>query len=230
MRCSTRFRILFVLLLFIATMALSCTRGDDAPAPFAPGSHNHSIRSIDPPRYIEEPRNPPPRAFPEELLATYFEQVYARRDSVLYAAMLDRRFEFVFLPEDADSLGADTWTKRMDLRSTGAMFRDSRVVGVGLNIQIDANLPYLSEDCDNCRQMETTITLRVEMDIGGKDSFVFVVDSPQTLVVRPDAIQFGKWSIFRQIDRPFILRASDDENATQTEGTSWGQVKGFFFQ
>ena len=41
------------------------------------------------------------------------------------------------------------------------MFPDSRVVAIGLNIQINADLPYTNEECVNCRQMETTITLRV---------------------------------------------------------------------
>ena len=118
MHCPTRSRIPFVLLLLIATAALSCTR-DDSPSPFAPGSSSHAIQSIDPPRDIKEPSNSPPRSTPEELLASYFEQAYVRRDSVLYTAMLDRRFEFVFLPWDADSLGTDTWSKRMDLWEHG---------------------------------------------------------------------------------------------------------------
>jgi hypothetical protein len=214
---------------FLATTA-SCGH-NDGPADRLLQASSPAIQLIDPPRYLDEASNPPPRSTPEELFANYFEQVYVRRDSVLYAAMLDRRFEFAFLPWDVDSLGMDTWTKRFDLRSTGAMFRDPRVVGITLNIQIDANYPYFASDCENCRLMETTITLRVTMDDGSGEPFVFAVDSPQAFIVRPDAIQVGKWSVFRQIDRPAeAARVGDGEPAPRVESFSWGRVKGFFFQ
>jgi hypothetical protein len=217
-----------VLLCVAVIIVASC--GRETQSPITPSSESLSIadqRIIG--RYIKEPSNPPPRSTPTELLTAYFEQVYARRDSVLYAAMLDRRFEFVFLPQDADSLGADFWTKRLDLRSTGAMFRDDRVELVSLNIVRYANLPYPGDDCDDCRQMETTITLRVVMDDGSGEPLILAVDSPQTFLVRPDPIQSDKWVVFRQIDRP-ATAARIQAGELATESFSWGRVKGFFFQ
>jgi hypothetical protein len=221
-----RSRIALALLLALAT---SCGREGEPSGRLLQAS-SPAIQQINPPRFIDEASNPPPRSTPTELLTAYFEQAYARRDSVLYAAMLDRRFEFVFLPVDADSLGTETWSKRMDLQSTGSMFRDSRVVSITLNIRLDADLPYVDEECDNCRQMETTVALSVVVDLGGGEQLVLAVDSPQTFLVRPDPIQTGKWVVFRQVDRaPLLARgglwASAETFDVPSCNVSWGCLK-----
>jgi hypothetical protein len=216
--------------ILMALSLLSCGRDAVSPVTSALESPSGVAQGLVPARYLDETSNPPPRSTPEQLLTAYFEDVYESRDSVLYRAMLDRQFRFEFLAADADSLGMDSWTKRLDLRSTGSMFRDGRVETIVLNVLVNANLPYFGEDCDDCRQMETTITLRVIMNDGSGEPFILAVDSPQTFIVRPD-IEPEKWSVFRQIDRPAeAARVEDGGPASRVESFSWGRVKGFFFQ
>jgi len=229
--------LLFMTLLLIVLLLASCGRDVESPIASAQESPSQSAPLTPVPgRYLSESKNPPPRSTPPELLRSYFEQVYARRDSVLYAAMLDRKFQFVFLPEDADSLrdilGADDfWKKRLDLQSTGAMFRDPSVTFIRVDILVSANSQYLGDDCDDCRDLSTTITLRLLLDDGSGEPLYLAVDSPQTFIVRPDPIQTGKWVLFRQIDRPTSagMTQAGDAQAPNVESLTLGQIKGYFF-
>ena len=217
--------------ILLALSLLSCGRDAKSPVTSSLESPSGVAQGLVPARYLEEGANPPPRSTPEQLLTAYFEDVYEARDSVLYGAMLHRQFQFEFLQEDADSLGMDSWTKRLDLRSTGSMFRDGRVGPIFLNILVNANFPYSGDDCDDCRRIEATVAMRVTVDYGFEEPVVYAVDSPQTFLVRPDPIQIGKWVVFRQIDRPLTaVRVPGGDPAARVEGTSWGGVKALFFQ
>ena len=179
----------------------------------------------------------PPRSTPQELM-DYFEEVYAEQDSGLYAAMLHPEFTFHFLIQNADSLrdilGSDNfWESTLDLQSTGGLFRNPDVTGITLNIVIDSDSPSEDEDCVVCKQLETTIALRVSTVVDGTDpELVLTVDSPQTFFVRPDPNDEAKWVIWKQVDRP----SSGGKDAVtvsatklgSSEGTSWGGVKGFY--
>ncbi|MFN0151590.1 MAG: hypothetical protein ACKVU1_12875 [bacterium] len=149
---------------------------------------------------------PVSRRTPVELLTNYFEKAYSERDSILYAAMLDEEFQFEFLQADADSLrdvlGSDNfWGRTLDLNSTGRLFRLEQVTGITLNLLVNSNNDYLGDDCAGCRQLETTVTLRVATVGDGTEPLIFTVDSPQTFVTKLDPSD-SLWVLFRQIDRP----------------------------
>jgi hypothetical protein len=121
---------------------------------------------------------------------------------------LDAQFQFEFLPADADCLRGDLgqfnyWGKTLDLGSTGAMFRSNQVTDVTLDININSNGEHLGSDCAGCRDIESTISLRVgTSETTGGTPRTFAVDSPQMFVVKPDPNVAGKWVVFRQFDRP----------------------------
>ena len=149
----------------------------------------------------------PDRSTPEALLQNYFESVYTSQDSALYARILHEEFRFSFLQQDADSLREfigqqNFWWSALDLRSTTNMFRDSTVTGITLNISVLSNSPFMGGGCPDCRTLETVVTMRVAMIVGGPDpELVLAVDSPQTFVTAPDPARPGKWILFWQIDR-----------------------------
>jgi len=175
----------------------------------------------------------PSRATPVDLLQRYFETAYASRDSALYAAMLDPEFKFEFLQADADSLrdilGSDNfWGRTLDLRSTGFLFRSPDVTAITLNLQVNNNNEYVGENCAGCRQLETTVTLRVATIGDGTEPLIFTVDSPQTFVAKLDTAD-SLWVLWQQIDRPRSAAQRDlDDAETATEGTTWGRIKGLF--
>jgi hypothetical protein len=211
----------------LLTAVASCGR-DEAPTDPLLRTSSPVTQLIDPPRYLDETSNPPPRSTPTELLTAYFEQVYSRRDSVLYAAMLDRQFQFQFLPADADSLrwllGEDNfWKKRLDLKSTGAMFRDSSVTSILLNILPQSNVPYPGDDCDGCREIFSIVALRVTLLREGEEPLIFAVDSWQDFIVKQDPIEPSKWILFRQFD--VALSAASKaaaDTVSSVEPVSWG--------
>ncbi len=149
------------------------------------------------------------RETPVKLLTDYFEKAYSERDSILYAAMLDDQFQFEFLQADADSLrlqgiltGTDNfWGRTSDLLSTGSLFRNEAVTGITLNLLVNSNNEYLGSDCTGCRELETTVTLRVSTIGDGTEPLIFTVDSPQTFVCKLD-LSDSLWVLFRQKDRP----------------------------
>jgi len=176
----------------------------------------------------------PRRDTPALLLTDFFETAYARQDSALYAEMLDAGFQFEFLQQDADSLrdilDADVfwWGRTSDLKSTRNMFRSDVVTGVTLNLQVNANSAYPGPDCADCRQIETTVTLRVATIGDGTEPLIFAIDSPQTFVVKPDPAN-SLWTLFRQIDRPRTAATPAPSGlAMATESLSWGNLKGLF--
>jgi len=184
--------------------------------------------------YVPGPNPPRPRRdTPALLLTDFFEAAYSRQDSALYAEMLDPEFHFEFLQQDADSLrdvlGSDNfWGKTLDLRSTGALFRAESVTGVTLNLQVNANDPYVGSDCVGCRAIETTVTLRVATIGDGTEPLIFAIDSPQSFVVKREAAT-SWWTVFRQIDRPrSISRMASAGSSIATESKSWGEIKGLF--
>lgn len=170
----------------------------------------------------------PPRSTPQELM-DYFEEVYTEQDSALYGAMLDEEFTFYFLEGDADSLReilgpGNFWGRTLDLQSTGTLFNHPDVTGITLNIVINSTMPSAIEDCLECQQLETTITLRVATVGDGTEPLIYTVDSPQTFYVRADAADSTKWVIWQQIDRPSQGKAEPHA----VESMSWGNVKGLY--
>jgi hypothetical protein len=158
------------------------------------------------------PPPPPSRSTPEKLM-DYFEKAYSQRDSILYAEMLHEGFAFYFLVQDADSLrdiiGADDfWGRTLDLWSTGGLFRSQDVTGITLSILINSNTASTNEECLVCRQLETTITLRVATVGDGTEPLIYTVDSPQTFYVQPDPSDSTAWVIWRQVDRPSALKVA----------------------
>ncbi len=171
---------------------------------FAPGcGDQHATRPFSP----AAPATAPARATPATLLTDYFETAYSNRDSVLYEAMLDDAYRFEFLPDDAmrlrDPLNGNTsWGKVDELASAGKMFRAPEITRLTLDIQIESETDYLGEDCVDCRQIETSVVLRIVTQADDNaELLVYTVDSPQTFVVkqREDDEQ---WVLYRQIDRP----------------------------
>jgi len=175
----------------------------------------------------------PSRATPVDLLQKYFETAYSSRDSALYAAMLDPEFKFEFLQADADSLrdvlGSDNfWGRTLDLRSTGFLFRSPDVTGITLNLQVNNNNEYVGENCAGCRQLETTVTLRVATVGDGTEPLILTVDSPQTFVAKLNTSD-SLWVLWQQIDRPRSAAKGDLEGAeTAVESKSWGEIKGLY--
>jgi hypothetical protein len=174
----------------------------------------------------------PDRSTPEALLTNYFETAYTTQDSALYARILHEEFRFSFLQQDADSLREfipiqNFWESDLDLRSTTNMFQDSTVTGVGLNISVQSNAPFMGGGCPDCRTLETFVTLRVMTTGDGTEPLIFAVDSPQTFVTAPDPARPGKWILFWQIDRsPNKARRND----LGVSDTTWGQIKGLFIK
>jgi len=182
------------LVMFLGLLALTVLCG----CPFSPSDDDGG-----PPPPDDEI---PSRKTPTELLTDYFEKAYSERDSILYADMLDDQFQFEFLQADADSLrdvlGSDNfWGRTLDLISTGSLFRNEDVTGITLNLLVNSNNDYLGDDCAGCRQLETTVTLRVATVGDGTEPLIFTVDSPQTFVTKFDPSD-SLWVLFRQIDRP----------------------------
>jgi hypothetical protein len=146
----------------------------------------------------------PRRNTPEALLTSWFEQSYGTRDSILYSEMLHDDFQFVFLAQDAESLmefldGPDWWGPTSDRISTGNMFRAPIVTDIVLQILVNANLPYSGVDCPDCREMQTSVALRVDLDESVPRELR--VDSPQTFVVTKDPSDSTQWVLYRQFDR-----------------------------
>lgn len=232
--CSiNRSRPLAAVILIAASASLVSCGGDGRDGALAP---EHVTRAQTRPQAdiapssavpIRESSDPMPRSTPEQLLTSYIELVYAQKDSALYAAMLDRRFQFHFLPADADSLrdilgSDDFWKKTLDLKSTGAMFRNPEVGDVSLNIVVSVNTPYLGSDCVGCREIEATVSLRVTVN-PGPNPLVLAVDSPQTFVTKSDWRDPSQWVLFRQVDVENVVAPNG-----AVEGFTWGGVKGIY--
>ena len=223
-----------LLLAALLTTAASCGH-DDAPGERLLQASSPAVQLIDPPRYLDETSNPPPRSTPNELLTLYFETAYETRDSVLYAAMLDRKFQFRFLPHDAESLRwllgeDDFWRKGLDLKSTGSMFRDPSVTSILLNILPQSNVPYPGADCDGCREIFSIVALRVTLQREGKEPLIFAVDSWQDFIVKQDPIEPSKWVLFHQLDvQPSEVPTTAADTVSAVEPVSWGELKALFF-
>jgi hypothetical protein len=209
-RAGGRARAIVILIVLAGVIALcGCGNDDDDENPMEPGPSE------------------PARSTPTELLTEYFEKAYTQQDSTLYARMLDEAFTFQFLQADADSLrdllGNDNfWGKSTDVASTKAMFRNPDVISITLNIIISSDLP--DKSCAGCRRVESTITLRVETVVGGPETLVFAIDSPQTFIVKPDPSDSTKLVLLRQIDWP----ADGKTEPLASENGSWGGIKGLF--
>jgi hypothetical protein len=149
----------------------------------------------------------PSRKTARELLTVFFKQAYTSRDSILYSEMLDEEYSFHFLQADADSLrailGADNfWGRTLELESAGGLFTAPEVTGITLNILVNNEIPSNDEQCLECKQLETTVTLRVATVGDGTEELVFTVDSPQTFYARKDPADTTLWVLWKQIDRP----------------------------
>jgi hypothetical protein len=172
----------------------------------------------------------PPRSTPSELLTSYFKTAYTTRDSALYAAMLDSDFRFEFLEQDADSIrdfldSANTWNRERDIGSTNSMFGSSSVTGITLNILVNNEMDVVVDGCEDCRQLESTVTLRVATIGDGTEEVVFTVDSPQTFFVGKDPSDTTEWVLVRQVDRS---SNSPKAAGSSSDQTSWGSIKGFY--
>jgi hypothetical protein len=156
------------------------------------------------------PEPPPSRDSVTNLLTKFFPEAYETQDSILYEQMLDDDFQFEFLAEDLDQVRdligeATFWGKTFDLRSTGSMFRDAMVTEITLDVRPTASQPYTGEFCENCTEVDATVTLRVTTDqTGTEEPLIYAVDSPQTFICKrdPDPAFPGQFVIFKQIDRP----------------------------
>ncbi len=158
---------------------------------------------------VTPPPPPPSRKTPTELLETWFPDAYNTKDSVRYDQMLLPEFQFEFLLADAETLrarpdggglepGQNYWGRTSDLRSTGAMFRSSNVGQITLDIR--AQDPTPSTDCDACVEVRSEVTLSVTTDPGAADPLIFLVNSDQVFILRPDPGDSTLWVIFRQFD------------------------------
>lgn len=152
---------------------------------------------------------PPSRTTPSELLTNWFERAYSTQDSVLYEEMLDDAFEFNFLIVDAESLqargqlppGQDWWGKTLDLQSTGKMFRSDNVGDITLDILVTTETESTDPECEGCREVDATVTLRVTTNPQAADPRILAVDSPQFFIVKKDPADTTKWVVWKQIDR-----------------------------
>jgi hypothetical protein len=216
-----KFRLVLVALVGAACFLSSCGGDDDGP--------------MEPP--VE---TPPVRNRADSLLTSWFERAYNTQDDDLYDEMLHSGFTFQFLPEDADSfdleLGLDEndfWTRTKDIQSTNNMFDDSEVSAVFLDVRSIQDDDYPGEDCDDCRQLTTSITIRVTTNPPGADEpLVLVTDSPQVFLVRPDPADTTLWVVFRQLDRspaPKTSGSDGERGISSNEDRSWGEIKAEFY-
>jgi len=220
-----KFRHALAALFCAALLVSSCGGGDDGGNP------------------MDTPLEPPDRNSPTALLTDWFERAYNEQNSVYYEEMLTPDFQFNFLPEDAESLrtilGTDNfWDKTKDLQSTNGMFADPTVTRVILSVVVNQNLEYQGDDCVGCRQLQTTVALRVTTNqVTNETPLVYVVDSPQVFIAKPDPDSAGVWLLFRQNDQPRASPAAvagknggpDSRRISSNEEVTWGQVKGLYF-
>ncbi len=115
MRSRTRTKILNTLLvLFAACNILSCVN------PFAP--------ALDEGNLIGEVITP--QSTPEEVL-TNFRYAYTFRDSLLYADVLDSAFVFQYFDPDQGPSGLFvSWTREVDLLTTGRLLRSFDIINL----------------------------------------------------------------------------------------------------
>jgi hypothetical protein len=179
------------------------------------------------------PETPPSIEFPRPagLLTTVMEQAFANRDSILVAWILHEEFTCLTLQEDGDSLrdtlGSD-WAacdKTLYLRSVGRLFRDPTVTGMTLDVLILENLPSVDEDCRDCRQLETTWTLRITTLDDANEPVTYVVDAPMTFHVARDTQNPQKWVLWKQINRSSPLTTQSPELAGWFDCCEMGGTK-----
>ncbi|MFN0152564.1 MAG: hypothetical protein ACKVU1_17820 [bacterium] len=186
---------------------------------------------------------PPIRNTPGALLTNWFERAYNEQNPSFYTEMLSPDFQFHFTADDAESLRTilgpeNFWDRTKDLQSTTAMFGAASVTSVLLDINVSQNSEYLGDDCDGCRQLQTTVVLRVTTtQVTNETPLVYTVDSPQIFITKPDPDSTGLWLLFRQNDQanpgPIAINekngGGDAREIASNEERSWGQVKGIFF-
>ncbi len=220
-----RFRHALAALFGAALLVSSCGGGDDGGNPM----------DMDP--------EPPSRNTPGTLLTNWFVRAYNEQNGAHYEEMLAADFTFNFLADDAESLrtilGADNfWDKTKDLQSTNGMFGEAAVRTVLLNINVNQNLEYQGDDCEGCRQLQTTVVLRVTTDqVSNETPLVYTVDGPQVFITKPDPDSTGLWLLFRQNDQenaaPIAIAekngGGDAREVSSNEVVTWGQIKGIFF-
>ncbi len=186
----------------------------------------------------------PKRGTPEELVESFFTHAYSKQDTARYENMLHAEFQFEFLAADAASIrlrpdsgiepGQNYWGRASDLRSTLAMFRSQLVGQISLDIRAEAPTP--SAECDSCVEVQSEITLRITTDPTSIDPLIFVVMSPQVFVARPDSADSTKWVLFRQYGREGAAARRHSSSGglvgtiagPGTEQSSWGAAKSLF--
>jgi hypothetical protein len=69
----------------------------------------------------------------------------------------------------------------------------------------------------------------VNVNLPDSGIIAFVVDSPQTFLVKPDPRAPEKWVVYRQMDREATGgKMHDRAGGASTESKSWGGIKGLF--
>jgi len=118
-------RFIFKMLLCLSLIGFSTSCFN----PFAPELNNE----IDLSNVITDQQSP------EEVLQN-FRFAYTFKDSLLYSDVIDESFVFEFFdPNLEPSGGLRTWSRDVDLKTTGALFRNFDVINLVLNTLFERN-------------------------------------------------------------------------------------------
>jgi hypothetical protein len=137
--------------------------------------------------------------------------------------------------EVALTLSEPFWDATSDLRSTGNMFRSPNVGAIALDIQYDPqeDVPISTPECQECREVTTSITLQVVTSRQDNDPLILAVRSQQVFLVSKDPANTALWVVRQQIDQEGSGKrgSTRDDRAgarSATEEKSWGAVKALF--
>jgi hypothetical protein len=186
------------------------------------------------------------RGTPEELLTSWFEAVYSRKDATRYAEMLAPEFRFDFVRADAESVwtncevllpGTTSWARSTEVACAQQIFGDGDVGAIALDIEYDPSLDVgdSTQDCPDCRKVTTTITLQVATGASLPEPLILAVAGKQEFIVARDRTDMSLWVVRRQTDfEPEERRAHATPPAgghvglEATYEVTWGRVKSLY--
>ncbi len=175
-----------------------------------------------------------------ELLEEDFKTVYNGKDSLLYATLLDTRYEFENLPADPDNpLSVETWDRGEEMKIADRMFsgwetpEGKQVLDIDLKQTVQSVRASTTEFEDRPdgetwylanTQVDLVILVRYHDGVDGDGLVNKVIFSGQKYWLRPKEGGAGGWAIRRQVDEDPITKSA----AAATQEASWGSVKGLF--
>jgi hypothetical protein len=132
---------------------------------------------------------------PEEALVN-FKYAYIFKDSLLYADLLDSSFVFQYFDPDQGASGIFvSWTREVDLQTTGRLFRAFDVIGLEWLNTISS-----CRDDNSCRnENEETLTKSFQLELASRE-FHFSVSGLAAFTFRRSPTD-KKWRIQLWLDK-----------------------------